>query len=93
MTDGVVQSVFAHIENPSPEAKAVMERLAAAYAAATEADRVEVNKLIERAKAGRRDRREAHARNGRDPLRRAQPQQSRVVADQDRRVCRADHQW
>lgn len=55
MTDGVVQSVFAHIENRSPEAKAVMERLAAAYAAATEADRVEVNKLIERAKAGRRD--------------------------------------
>ena len=32
-----------------------MERLAAAYAAATEADRVEVNKLIERAKAGKRD--------------------------------------
>ena len=27
MTDGVVQSVFAHIENPSPEVKAVMERL------------------------------------------------------------------
>jgi hypothetical protein len=50
-----VESVFAHIENPSPEVKAVMERLAAAYAAATTEDRAEVNKLVERAKTGKRD--------------------------------------
>src|SRR5262245_53193961 len=50
-----VQGIFAHIDNPSPEVKAVMDRLAAAYAGATEADRAEVNKLIERAKSGKRD--------------------------------------
>ena len=48
-------SIFAHIENPSPEVKAMMEKLTAAYNAATEADRAEVNKLIERAKSGKRD--------------------------------------
>src|SRR5262245_15761663 len=48
-------SIFAHIENPSPEVKAIIEKLTAAYNAATETDRVEVNKLIERAKSGKRD--------------------------------------
>jgi hypothetical protein len=47
--------IFAHIENPSAEVKAIIEKLTAAYTAATETDRVEVNKLIERAETGKRD--------------------------------------
>ena len=54
-TESSVPGILAHIENPSPEVKAIIERLTAAYNAATETDRVEVNKLIERAKTGKRD--------------------------------------
>jgi len=50
-----VPGIFAHIENPSAEVKAIIEKLTAAYAAATQTDRVEVNKLIERAETGKRD--------------------------------------
>ena len=50
-----VPGIFAHIENPSAEVKAIIEKLTAAYTAATETDRAEVNKLIERAKTGKRD--------------------------------------
>src|SRR4029450_7717856 len=44
MVDGSVPGIFAHIENPSPEVKAMMEKLTAAYTAATEADRSHVTK-------------------------------------------------
>jgi hypothetical protein len=50
-----VHSIFAHIENPSAEVKSMMEKLTAAYTAATESDRAEVKKLVERAKTGKRD--------------------------------------
>ena len=52
MTDNTQLSIFAHIENPSPEVKTIIEKLTAVYNAATETDRAEVDKLIERAKAG-----------------------------------------
>ena len=55
MVDGSVPGIFAHIEKPSPQVKAIIEKLTAAYTAATETDRAEVNKLIERAKTGKRD--------------------------------------
>ena len=54
-TESSVPGILAHIENPLPEVKAIIERLTAAYNAATETDRVEVNKLVERAKTGKRD--------------------------------------
>ena len=55
MTDNTQLSIFAHFEDPSAEVKTIIEKLTAAYNAATESDRAEVNKLIERAKAGKRD--------------------------------------
>jgi hypothetical protein len=50
-----VEGIFAHIESPSPEVRAMMDKLTAAHNAATEGDRAEVKKLIERAKSGKRD--------------------------------------
>ena len=55
MADGSVAGIFAHIENPSPEVKAMIEKLTAAYNAATTEDRAEVNKQVERAKTCKRD--------------------------------------
>ena len=79
---------FAHLREPPSEVKAIIEKLTAAYNAATKADRARSIKLIERAKTSKREfhRREVHARNGGDPLRRAQPSKSRMVAYQDGRI-------